>query len=859
MPKVEVKSVRVKALLDAGQKETLHLPPYQRPASWDPKKIAVFFDSFMSFVVSSNSSQHDVFYLGEMVFDGKNRVVDGQQRILAITVIACAVRDALIELGEHKRATEVAELIRFPSNGKPRFSASVKNSESDTFKQLQKLIHPRIRYNTNYTVRSITDDNSFTIKLRGNTKHLAVEKGSRCYIHHPTKKIKPLEIVTGIRFGKGDGTDVPDMISMNKESHGMDDSWIGGEIHFVPVAEKLDARSNFHKSYLEVFTKYFHLFSDVKFSKSWKNAKSFSSSEEHEVSITCETSSTCQWPMSNDVGSSVSIELTKEDGSVISKEVKLTKPMKGYTKSPKLAFKPDFDVSAIKKICVKASKMDVDVSHTRFSKKFRLITVARTTFTDESDALSYFTISNNQAKREPLWNFDLFHALAYSFGESPELSTEQKSKLRDDWAHIRESRFLHHTVLKNRQTKSDQFITQFMLGQGILQSGRARFKAETDSVNKFDSYENHLRRGLALTDEIGTWQVKVVDQIAHMKKFSECLAFVEDPRHNGLPDDYGTYNAETISLLLILNKLRFSSHHPLCAQLLVGLSDETYAENRNLLLLNFLKHLISRVVRNFIYGKDRTLSIPGFKQLKENDIWKLYTKEGGWLDIVHGPQTFFNGKMNDLNVAIPQLSEALEELVAKIGADDGAVDYPLRHILSYQKKSDFKQGPETNKGLCWLFTLADSNDGEIQNLLLTKIQKVDGTMDPMSAHPDVEHILPDDWGLETEDAWPAWQKFSFSDHSAYSQFLGNMSLLEYNINRSIKGGSLFWKSGGVECPITNATNTGKGYKDSKYTFLKELSEECAAHGFDAWSVDKIKSRTETMLEKICTYLDGTQT
>ena len=244
---------------------------------------------------------------------------------------------------------------------------------------------------------------------------------------------------------------------------------------------------------------------------------------------------------------------------------------------------------------------------------------------------------------------------------------------------------------------------------------------------------------------------------------------------------------------------------------------------------------------------------------QENDIWKLYTKEGGWLDIVHGPQTFFNGKMNDLNVAIPQLSEALEELVAKIGADDGAVDYPLRHILSYQKKSDFKQGPETNKGLCWLFTLADSNDGEIQNLLLTKIQKVDGTMDPMSAHPDVEHILPDDWGLETEDAWPAWQKFSFSDHSAYSQFLGNMSLLEYNINRSIKGGSLFWKSGGVECPITNATNTGKGYKDSKYTFLKELSEECAAHGFDAWSVDKIKSRTETMLEKICTYLDGTQT
>ena len=139
---------------------------------------------------------------------------------------------------------------------------------------------------------------------------------------------------------------------------------------------------------------------------------------------------------------------------------------------------------------------------------------------------------------------------------------------------------------------------------------------------------------------------------------------------------------------------------------MVGLSDETYAENRNSLLLNFLKHLISRVVRNFIYGRDRTLSIrAGFKQLKENDIWKLYTKEGGWLDIVHGPQTFFNEKMSNLNVMIPRsLSEALEELVAKIGADDGAVDHRLSHILSYQNKSDFKQGPETNKGLCWLFT-----------------------------------------------------------------------------------------------------------------------------------------------------------
>ena len=95
------------------------IPRFQRPFAWDPENI----DDFLEDVIVREAEDY---FIGSMVVydEGKTTwaVVDGQQRLTTITLMLCALRDVLDELGDEDSARGLQSLIERPDlKAKPRF------------------------------------------------------------------------------------------------------------------------------------------------------------------------------------------------------------------------------------------------------------------------------------------------------------------------------------------------------------------------------------------------------------------------------------------------------------------------------------------------------------------------------------------------------------------------------------------------------------------------------------------------------------------------------------------------------------------------------------------------------------------
>jgi uncharacterized protein with ParB-like and HNH nuclease domain len=83
------------------------IPRFQRPYSWDHVNVEEFWNDTVV------ESEADYFIGSFVVYDDKGTmgVVDGQQRITTITLLLCALRDALARQGESKLAKGLHNLI----------------------------------------------------------------------------------------------------------------------------------------------------------------------------------------------------------------------------------------------------------------------------------------------------------------------------------------------------------------------------------------------------------------------------------------------------------------------------------------------------------------------------------------------------------------------------------------------------------------------------------------------------------------------------------------------------------------------------------------------------------------------------
>ena len=90
---------KIKGILFSGD-DVYKIPRYQRAYSWNEDEISVFWED----ITSAEKS----YFIGSLVFNlqnykegnGKIEIIDGQQRILTITIFAAVLRDILKNLGD---------------------------------------------------------------------------------------------------------------------------------------------------------------------------------------------------------------------------------------------------------------------------------------------------------------------------------------------------------------------------------------------------------------------------------------------------------------------------------------------------------------------------------------------------------------------------------------------------------------------------------------------------------------------------------------------------------------------------------------------------------------------------------------
>ncbi len=104
---IKPRDTTIKALFESS---FLIIPRFQRPYSWDKENINDFWEDIFA-------SGGDDYFLGAMVFfrtqpsSSELYVVDGQQRLLTITLLLCALRDILINMKSNELALGLQQVI----------------------------------------------------------------------------------------------------------------------------------------------------------------------------------------------------------------------------------------------------------------------------------------------------------------------------------------------------------------------------------------------------------------------------------------------------------------------------------------------------------------------------------------------------------------------------------------------------------------------------------------------------------------------------------------------------------------------------------------------------------------------------
>ncbi len=118
------------------------IPRFQRPYSWDRENITDFWND----VVKRESSDY---FIGSVVVYQQDKyhlgIVDGQQRLTTITILLCALRDVLLEIGSENLAQGVHGFIeRKNVDNDPEYTVSPETSYPYFQEYVQKFGEPEL-------------------------------------------------------------------------------------------------------------------------------------------------------------------------------------------------------------------------------------------------------------------------------------------------------------------------------------------------------------------------------------------------------------------------------------------------------------------------------------------------------------------------------------------------------------------------------------------------------------------------------------------------------------------------------------------------------------------------------------------
>jgi hypothetical protein len=139
--KIKPKDTIVKTILESN---FLVIPRFQRPYSWDTENIADFWNDIF---VSTDED----YFIGSMVFYRDNElsseayVVDGQQRLMTITILFAVIRDLFFKMNEKNSAKGLQRIIeRQDINNKDRYTLTSQDPYPFFQDQIQSYEHDNL-------------------------------------------------------------------------------------------------------------------------------------------------------------------------------------------------------------------------------------------------------------------------------------------------------------------------------------------------------------------------------------------------------------------------------------------------------------------------------------------------------------------------------------------------------------------------------------------------------------------------------------------------------------------------------------------------------------------------------------------
>jgi hypothetical protein len=844
MPVVNSKSEKLLKLF----KKKIVVPEYQRPASWDATKIQRLFWSFSEFVKRSAEEANDVFYLGEFVTEGERKIVDGQQRMIAFTVFCAAMRDAAISCGEVRKAAEFQKFLR--GNGGSRL---FRTDDEEADRVINYLQNPIVEFDTGYKLQRINSPEVTIRRTRAGNADAQVNSGDWLEFRKEFSG-------ESIRFQS------PKLFGLNEQGgarecvlSGFEDiapEWVGSKLYYSRVEINNDLiNHNIFVAYRRIYSEFLSWYSELLFDCQ-QRSKTLKLGE-NKITFSSRNSQYGLSPISLNEGERVMLSYLYNNERE-NLEVELTKNTQRNS-NLNLTFEltadqlPPGGSKKVKFLEAKLPRNDRGVALDKFKKKLFSTLVVITNFESAGPALDYFTISNNGNNREPLWNFDLLHALVYEMRSSGRISDQRQQMLNDAWKNIRSIVFDRKVKLKDRMAQSENFIRRYMLAKGILDSNNKQFESETKAatVKKFGALSEKWRADESLYSPGESWSDRVVDIVLDMEKFCQALEFCSDPRLVGHPDWLSTsYDATSKALLYTMKRFEFDIHYPLVAELLVRF-DSQEVEGRNGLLQNLLKGLLSRITRNFLFRKNLDILPDNFIPLTPQEIYGLYRlNENGYIALLNSGLT-----PAEIVEAVIQTTE--NYFTKKVDSGDG-VDHCLSTILDHCLVSGNFVESESKK-ICFLAAFCDDRVTNIK--LIKKDRMIDWRLARDEMEPDIEHVLPKTWRAKEDDQalgeWEKWPAFTKEDHQRIVNSPGNMTPLEYKFNRGFDGHSLFYKSGVRECPFNGMHDElDKTYRDSEFPSIGEIRDACSNEENnleDVWNEEIINRRLDKMKTLIVNY------
>ena len=827
MAKMSIREKLLKDIMSSG----LKIPPYQRDASWAWDKTVRLWESISEYVQTKDSSKSDHnFYLGNLVTHKHFSLVDGQQRMNALTIISCSLRDVLLYMRKTDKAYDVHQYL-ICKDRKVTYNLNEKNILSTA--AMNAIRKPRIRAElgvkvSSHTVGAATGNwTEVEVSTKGRTQW-TLSKGDTIFISNFEAKVSEIihhnkkNPTFGIKVHKLDNP--ADLDGEQVE--------FGGDVPDLPDHPTCD-------SYLRISGMFFHQFENIVCQSTWKK-KTIKKDKEDQLRFSIPNG----WKTPSIIPLGTKLEVTTKGGKKYSIEQTKSNRSRGnavyniyvrYSTDTELEggtveIARDDTYTKLDEILL----LDVNKHIKRYVDVLWGIKFGVTNFTEYSNALEHFTLANDGTRMEKLYDHDLFHAMTHKFVDQLKAQHKSESDQINSLWNEEISPIICPPDIDRYESlkKSRQFFGWYCLSKGFL-NGDKRYEwtkmGKTDifaGLEKFLKYDSGKVTG-------GIAGPSIVDFYKELSRHAFFAKVADDPvrtikEDSSGADEYLSYEAR--ALISTLKQLTPEIFSPLIMSLLRELDNESVSD-RSDTIINCIKKICHYLLRYWVVSGIQKEDEEDRMVLTQQNIYQMYeNKENGWSMHIQN--------ISDPTTELVDLVEAPFKAWVKSRGDLGetAPDWPMK-----KTDSNLNIKKHTTSGSfflhCYQYHHTKVNKMRARFLIPKPKNKKDYADD--ADHAEVEHILPQNENVATgkddtgADAWPHLKTV----HEDNFRKLGNLCLLEYHINRSYsrKG----WESVKFH-PTDGGLNTSDFYK-----------EQFRGYSYVKWDEDAISERSWRIVRDVC--------